>query len=113
MQDYLEFYRSEIEYRSLYANPPFTKIIKLVYSARDVQKGLLEVKKTMKIIRNAMELYGETSNIVLGPSPSYPFKLRNYYRWQIIIKGNSPHRIIDIVKPKNDWYIDVDPLMIS
>ncbi|MFL2665025.1 MAG: primosomal protein N' [Dehalococcoidia bacterium] len=112
-QDYIGFYKSEIEYRSLYANPPFTKIIKLVYSSRDEQKGLLEVKKTFRIIRNAMELYGETSNVLLGPSPSYPFKLRNFYRWQIIIKGNSPHRIVDIVKPKNDWYIDVDPLMIS
>ena len=67
----------------------------------------------MRILKNAMELYGETSNVVLGPSPAYPYKIRNYYRWQIIIKGISPQRIVDIVKPKNDWYIDVDPIVIS
>ena len=112
-QDYIGFYNSEIHIRSRYTNPPFTKLIKLVYSARDEKKGLSEVNNTMRIIKNAMELYGETSNIILGPSPAYPYKIRNYYRWQIIIKGISPQRIVDIVKPKNDWFIDVDPLVIS
>ena len=112
-QDYIGFYNSEINFRSLYANPPFTKLIKLVYSSRDEKKGLSEVNNTIRVIKNAMELYGETSNIVLGPSPAYPYKIRNYYRWQIIIKGISPQRIVDIVKPKNDWYVDVDPLVIS
>lgn len=112
-QDYIGFYNSEIHIRSRHTNPPFTKLIKLVYSARDEKKGLSEVNNTMRIIKNAMELYGETSNIILGPSPAYPYKIRNYYRWQIIIKGISPQRIVDIVKPKNDWFIDVDPLVIS
>ena len=61
----------------------------------------------MRILKNAMELYGETSNVVLGPSPAYPFKI------EIITVANNykryfPQRIVDIVKPKNDWYIDVD-----
>ena len=85
----------------------------VVLGCRDEKKGLSEVNNTMRIIKNAMELYGETSNIILGPSPAYPYKIRNYYRWQIIIKGISPQRIVDIVKPKNDWFIDVDPLVIS
>ena len=37
-QDYMGFYNSEINIRSRYTNPPFTKLIKLVYSARDEKR---------------------------------------------------------------------------
>jgi hypothetical protein len=35
--------------------------------------------------------------------------MRNLYRWQILLKGPHPERLLDIVPTGILWTIDVDP----
>ena len=112
-QDYDLFYDTELRMRALHANPPFTKIIKLTHSAVDASKAEYEAKRMSEVLVNARESYGETGVMVIGPTPAYPLKLRNMYRWQILIKGSHPDRLLDLVPRSSLWVVDIDPVTLG
>ena len=56
---------------------------------------------------------GDTVTEVIGPSPSYPFRMRGVTRWHIILKGSHPEGILDRVQLGRDWTVDVDPASVS
>ena len=112
-QDYELFYDIELRMRASHANPPFTKIIKLTHSAVDASKAEYEAKRMSEMLENARESYGETGVVVIGPTPAYPLKLRNMYRWQILIKGSHPDRLLDLVPRSSLWVVDIDPVMLG
>ncbi|MQG37044.1 MAG: primosomal protein N' [SAR202 cluster bacterium] len=112
-QDYGLFYDIEIRMRASYANPPFTKIIKLTHSAADPSKAENEAKRMSEMLGNVRESYGETGVVVIGPTPAYPLKLRNMYRWQILIKGSHPDRLLELVPASSLWVVDIDPVMMG
>jgi len=112
-QDYDLFYDTELRMRALHANPPFTKIIKLTHSAVDASKAEYEAKRMSEVLVNARESYGETGVVVIGPTPAYPLKLRNMYRWQILIKGSHPDRLLDLVPRSSLWVVDIDPVTLG
>ena len=112
-QDYDLFYDTELRMRALHANPPFTKIIKLTHSAVDASKAACEAKRMSEVLVNARESYGETGVVVIGPTPAYPLKLRNMYRWQILIKGSHPDRLLDLVPRSSLWVVDIDPVTLG
>ena len=99
--------------RALHANPPFTKIIKLTHSAVDASKAEYEAKRMSEVLVNARESYGETGVVVIGPTPAYPLKLRDMYRWQILIKGSHPDRLLELVPPGSLWVVDIDPVTLG
>lgn len=79
--DYIGFYNEEINYRKELSYPPFSRI------------ALIEIKGTNEneVTKHALSFYEElkTSNeqlIILGPSEAAIPKLKNYYRWHILIK---------------------------
>ena len=112
-QDYELFYDIELRMRASHANPPFTKIIKLTHSAGDAVKAEYEAKRMSEILGNARESYGETGVVVIGPTPAYPLKLRDMYRWQILIKGSHPDRLLELVPPGSLWVVDIDPVTLG
>ena len=50
---------------------------------------------------------------VAGPSPSFPARLAGRYRWQILLKGDAPARILDEVPLGPGWLVDVDPIEMT
>ena len=107
--DYELFYDTEINQRASQANPPFTNMIKLMHSARNAEVAWTEAGRLAAELNQARETHGETSIEVIGPTPAYPLKMRNLYRWQILLKGPHPERLLDIVPTGILWTIDVDP----
>lgn len=84
--DYLGFYRREIEMRDVLKNPPFSSLLYLVFSSEDEQ---LLIKKTQYLgglLRKHLTKYDNM--ILLGPSPCIISKIKNSYRWQVLIKGD-------------------------
>ncbi len=112
-QDYEEFYETEIRLRANQANPPFTDMIRLMHSDEDKLAGGAEANRIARELQSARGRYGETSIEVLGPSPSFPFKMRNRYRWQILLKGQHPERLLGIVGTGSFWTIDIDPVSVG
>lgn len=79
--DYVSFYREEIEYRKALGYPPFSRIILVEIkgeSENKVQRAAEQMGKSlMSILRNAS---------ILGPAPAALAKIKNDFRWQIIVK---------------------------
>lgn len=112
-QDYQYFYETELRMRADQANPPFTRIVKLTHAANDYDRAKVEADRLFRELEEVRENHGETSTEIIGPSPGYPLRIRNLYRWQILLKGSRPEALLDLVSPGNIWSIDVDPINIS
>ena len=81
VQDYIKFYNEEIKLRQVLKYPPFCDIIKLEVSS-------LKESIVSKVITNIYEeLLKTSSNMqVYSPMPCPISKIKNRYRWRIIIK---------------------------
>ena len=82
--DYESLFKEEIDIRRVMGNPPFSKILLINVSSKFEEK----LKNFMYTLEcNLKKLVGEDF-IMLGPVPCIITKLKENYRWQIIIKGN-------------------------
>lgn len=108
-QDYEMFYDTEIRLRSAQANPPFTHLVKLMHSAGNAEVAQAEANRMATALSDAREAHGETGIEVIGPTPGYPVKMRNMYRWQILLKGSHPERLLELVPSGSLWAVDIDP----
>ncbi len=89
-QDYLKFYDQEINLRRVLKYPPFCDIIKL--EVTDLEEEIanntinLIYEKLLKLNDNKMNIY--------APMPSPISKIKNRYRFRIIIKCLAVNNII-------------------
>lgn len=94
--DYNGFYRGEINERKLMWYPPFSKIIAVLFSGENNDR----VSDASRLFVEAMgDMTEITQNIqVLGPIPSALSKIKNKYRWQILIKCVNDDTLNPILK---------------
>jgi primosomal protein N' (replication factor Y) len=96
-QDYEGFFQGELLNRKKYGFPPFRKLALLRFigiSEEKLKEKALEIKLNLEKLKEEKGLPVE----ILGPSPCPLRKLRGFYRWQILIKGEK--------------YSDLKPLLI-
>lgn len=112
-QNYDEFFRKEIELRKLLNNPPFVDILYLLFSSQNEE----ELIKTIKHIEVKLKSILPDTLTMLGPTPNLISKVKNTFRWNIIIKGNINNHvelidktIYDIIKSTSIKYsLDLNP----
>ncbi|MFW6195074.1 MAG: replication restart helicase PriA, partial [Chloroflexota bacterium] len=112
-QDYEAFYETETALRAEHADPPFTRLVKLSYSDYDTQRSWDEAKRMADALNQERLASGDTGVEVLGPSPSFPHRMRGLVRWHVLLKGAQPESLLDRVPPGRDWVVDVDPITVS
>ena len=107
------FYFQELEYRREQKNPPFSRLIRL--SNFNPNRALSERKAFLfsDTLRSERDSWGYSGIEILGPTPSYPARVRGQYRWQIILRGANPRILLDKILIPKGWIVDVDPLGIS
>lgn len=117
--DYEAFYDREMQIRENPAFPPYVRII-VFHLQGEVEK---DVQKTCSNIGMLCRQQNRDNNLnisVLGPAPSPIDKIKNRYRWQVLIKSSnieSLHKLCSIVEQrknellikKTKLIIDVDP----
>jgi primosomal protein N' (replication factor Y) len=110
--DYKSFIEEELNNRRIAAMPPFTKLILL--RTKGYNKNLLN-SFNRALVNKAPTQDGL---ILYGPAPAALYKLRNKYRWHILLKISKSFAIKEylsswlasIKKPSSiDLKIDVDP----
>lgn len=87
-QDYRSFYEHEIKLRRLLNYPPFTRLLRIVFSAEGedmVQGFAFSIAQYIEDIIDA----SEEDIMLLGPAPCPISKIRNRFRYQLIIKCSS------------------------
>jgi primosomal protein N' (replication factor Y) len=116
--DYLTFYGREIMYREQLNYPPFSRTINLVVQGHDQEF----TRETSRHLAQFLRVAKHQALIVLGPSPAAIMKLRNRYRYQILLKSAHSHYMRAYVKTQIDAFrkrshlrdlqiiVDVDPV---
>ncbi|NCB50974.1 MAG: primosomal protein N' [Clostridia bacterium] len=99
-QDYESFYASEIALRRLQGSPPFTELLAVTVSGTD-ETGVL---KCATDVRSALAegTRGRKDVRILGPAPLKVVKVKNRYRYRVILYSPQGSRlrplVSDIVK---------------
>lgn len=91
--DYAGFANQELENRKELNYPPYGRLASVRIQGSDLNK----LKKAVSLLeRNSNILQKKTSSLmVLGPVPSPIFKLKNKYRYQMLIKSKNSKSIRD------------------
>ncbi|MCK4559316.1 MAG: primosomal protein N' [Calditrichia bacterium] len=80
--DFKGFYAQESVYRKESGYPPFTRLIKIGISSDDVR----EVNRMARDIVSRLKKYSNGYYTVVGPAPAPVTRLKNKYRWQVLLK---------------------------
>ncbi len=126
--DYETFYRREIKYRRELNYPPFTRLANIVSQDEDgrAAEGRLRALASrlsrgggIKSLLDGPGIGGDDSIEILGPAPCPLSRLKNRYRWHLLLKAENSdilrQRIRDAFAgmSKSDRYgvtIDIDPM---
>ena len=95
-QDYDIFYETEIELRKQLKYPPFCDIISIGLTDIDEKKIKNVSEKLYKVINEYLKKEN-LDTMIYKPLPCPIDKIKNRYRWRIILKGKLTGRIIDII----------------
>ena len=82
-KDYLSLYEEEIRNRRGLNYPPFSRFILIEFRSKDqkeAEKHGRAFRSFLPATHNAVEIFGPTAALI--------WKLRSYYRYQIIVKNN-------------------------
>ena len=112
-QDYAAFYAAEMEVRRAHANPPFTRLSRLLYDGHsDRRTALKEAQHLAGRLRQSAREWDMKGVDVIGPSPTYPPRIRNAWRWHLLVRAPQPRMLLDKVNIPPSWRVDVDPVNI-
>ena len=108
--DYESFYENEINIRKLLKNPPFNDIILLMMQGDKESSIINELGR----IANRLRARGLA---VMGPVPAPYSRIKNKYRWRIIVKHPKAAELLGLLhtiadyyaKSDNQLFIDINP----
>lgn len=105
------FYTQELLYRKKMQYPPFTRFIKLVWSHRDNRTCESHARRDTALLSELVAAFGETTRII-GPAPCFFARVRNMYRWQVIISTAHLRGVLGQITAQTRATIDVDPISL-
>lgn len=117
-QDYISFYKNEVIYRQRMGYPPFCDIVYILVAGEDEKEAEAEIINIGEFLKEKQK---ESSDIIeiLGPAPSPIHKIKNKFRYRILLKVKKSERIHSSLEEickaheksgmKNNLSIDINP----
>lgn len=96
LNDYENFFKEEIGIRYNMNYPPFSKILSINISSKNENLLIKNIQKVGIILKNKLEKNNKIT--ILGPCPCMLSKIKEYYRWQILIKGEFDMHLASAIK---------------
>jgi primosomal protein N' (replication factor Y) len=109
--DYSSFYEQELDLRRQYQNPPFSRLARLIYTNPNNAACHREAVRMHQRIKEERDSWGMDVSLI-GPAPAFVQRVRGRYRWQIIIRGTDPVRLLAEVPIPQGWIVDIDPVSL-
>jgi primosomal protein N' (replication factor Y) len=118
--DYDGFAKKELEYRKQLYYPPYGRLARIVLrgkESKDVKEKAIDIANKL---REAIKSCKDEVDI-LGPAPTPITRIKDKYRWHIIVKSNNLEKLRMALKSienegkkskKVQTIIDVDPYML-
>ncbi|MCL0028590.1 primosomal protein N' [Dehalococcoidia bacterium] len=112
-QNYERFYTHEMALRRSQSNPPYSRLIRLIYTHTNNETCQREAHRMFESLTEQQQIWDMSDVGVLGPVPAYPTRLRGRYRWHIVLRGSYPRDLLDKTPVGNNWIVDVDPIALT
>ena len=121
-QNYERFYMKELNYRKSFMYPPYSKIIRLIKHDTNNSSCERAAFSLFKLLKSHQIEWGFHDTDLIGPTPAFPSRIKGHYRWQILLRGHQPERLLDTIgfreqtdsmKISKDWSVDVNPLFAN
>ena len=105
-QNYEQFAQEELEYRKMMGYPPYGKLLRLLLEGND-EKQVQEKAEELIIQLNAINC------TCLGPAPAAITKIKDKYRYHILIKGKDFSEIHNCAQYIQSYIQSTDKLKIT
>ncbi len=118
--DYKNFFAAESEFRQALNYPPFSRLVNLRIDGpklSEVEKKSQELALQLRELKTRKpEVFAQIE--VLGPAAAPIEKLRNRYRWQLLLRGKQSSALLEFARQARQLlppgravrlHIDVDP----
>ena len=112
-QDYDGFYRIEIASRRQQGNPPFNRLAQVICadsSVRAVQQTLGELAERWRL---KVQRLGDAAVEIIGPTPCSPERVRNRYRWRLLLRGARLWQFLQDENLPRNCRVEIDPLRLD
>lgn len=111
--DYEGFYHMELAFRQEQRYPPFKRMALLLYNGPGLERSAQAAKQLATRLRRHVERQGLPAVEIIGPTPSYVQRVRNQYRWHILLRAHDPAAVLRPLLPlPRGWRVDIDPVTL-
>ena len=94
------------------SHPPFSRLVKLLFAHTSARKSQEEAEKLRWLLDTTIARLGVPGVDVIGPAPCFVGRIRGRYRWQIVLRGPDPTKLLAEVPLPLGWRVDVDPVSL-
>lgn len=109
-RDYAGFYQAELAERKRAHFPPYTHLLKLVCIYKTERACVQSARALHATLRQKLPAHVE----ILGPTPAFYERVRDSYRWQLILKSPQRSDLTDALAyvPPTHWQSELDPMSL-
>jgi len=86
------------------------RLARLVYTHPDDDHARVQAERLAVTIRATLRDANLPDNDLIGPAPAFIVRVRGRYRWQLLLRGFDPARLLRTVEIPPGWIVDVDPV---
>lgn len=117
-QDFNGFIREEQLLRKTFNYPPYVKMANLIISGDREERVEMVANRLGKGLRDVIEKNNIEITEILGPNPALYSKIKNKYRWQIIVKYqpsefNIVRQVLNFLCIEKAEQIGLDDVLIN
>ena len=110
--DYAGFAARELSFRREQGYPPYRRLVKLVYEDASPSRARAQAETLAETLRDALARQGLPATDLIGPAPPFFARLRDRYRWQLLLRHSNPSSFLRAVQIPPGWRVDVDPVSV-
>ncbi len=116
-QDYDSFAADELKAREMFFYPPFAQMLKMTIWDKD-EAAALGLAKRVTTFLQGQQLEGKLCDLmVLGPFPGLVAKVRDMYRFNILVKAKDMKAVKEALlasefKEQRNLFFDIDPVNV-
>jgi primosomal protein N' (replication factor Y) len=125
--DYQAFYAQEIAFRRQTGYPPFSRLVRFIYTSGSDERGRRaaedlagEIRRLAETVDSAAGRSSASSGAeqslgewgIIGPAPAFFHRQRNRYRWHLLLRAADPAPLLEALRLPPGWALDVDPVHV-
>ncbi|HEY3230471.1 MAG TPA: primosomal protein N' [Roseiflexaceae bacterium] len=110
--DYKAFYTQEIAFRRQTGYPPFSRLVRFVYTSASDDRGRRAADELAADIRRLAVALDLSDWGIIGPAPAFFHRQRNRFRWHLLLRVADPAPLLELLRLPPGWVLDVDPVHV-